>query len=374
MPREDQILDALLNDRSIAEAVVDNRNEAATTVEPPQAETETATIAEKAAENPTEVKVPEQAAETPVSWIEEASKRIGMEFTTEDELKNFFAKAKGYDELETRSSTLNQELEKYKAEANPFANDHIKKLNELIKGGASDQQIKLFNEIDSIGEIKTLSHVEAKKLALRYEHDLTPEQAETMIKSTYKLDEELYDKETVEAEKIRLKIDSQKDFQYLTELQTKASENPALAKEEDYKAKIADYTKQVLPVAKSIQDSLTALKGVNLNGKQGTDAFITDLPVSEETRSKIADLATQYAVTNQIPLDEAGQANIREFAANVALIADWKNMAVHIASKTEERIRAEFHNPSSIQRGPDSPAADGKALREQEILNQVLNS
>lgn len=370
MPENDPILDALLNDRSVAETTPTAENNET----PPVAETPPAAIPEPPAAEAEKAKEPEQAAVTTTNWITEASKSIGMEFQTEEELKSFFNKAKGYDELETRTATLNQDLEKYKAEANPFANDHIKKLNELVKGGASAQQIKLFNEIESIGEIKALSPLDAKKLALRYEHDLTPAQAETMIKSQYKLDPELYDQDTVDAETIRLKVESQKDFKYLDELQTKASANPALVKEEDYKQQIADYTKQVSPVAKAIQESLTALKGVNLNGKTGADAFTTDLPVSEETRSKIADLATQYAITNQIPMDEAGQAHIREFCENVALIADWKNMAVHIASKTEERIRAEFHNPSTIQRGPDKPDSDSKAAKEREVFERVMNS
>ena len=194
-----------------------------------------------------------------------------------------------------------------------------------------------------------------------------------MVNSQYKLDTELYDQDTVDAETIRLKVESGKDFKYLTEMQSKASENPALAKEADYKQQIADYTKQVGPVAKAIQESCTALKGVNLNGKTGADAFTTDLPVSEETRSKIESLVTQYAVTNQIPLDESGRANLNEFAQNVALIADWKNMAVHIASKTEERIRAEFHNPSTIQRGADNPVND-KDVQAKQMLDFVLNS
>lgn len=362
--QNDPVLDAILNNQPLpkseqAPEQLENPVSAAPSAEPAKIETP---------ENP------EQAAPIATNdWITEANKTIGAEFKTVDEAKELFNKAKGYGDLESRLATMSQELESVKAssEVNPFANDYIKKLNELTQGGATADQLKLFNEINSIGEIKTLTPFEAKKLALRYEHDLTPEQAETMINNQYKLDESAFDKDIVEGEKIRLKVESQKDFKYLEDLQAKASENPAQVQQQEQDNLVKEYTAKISPIAKSIQDSFTVIKGVNLNGKQGADAITIDLPVSEESRAQIADLVTQHALMHNIRLDEKGMEHLNEFARNVSLISNWESMAIHIASKTEERIRAEFHNPSGIPRGDDNPA-DDKSVKDQQLLDFVL--
>jgi len=366
---KDDVLDAIMNDRPISQP----SSESAPAPAAETTEQVDATIQPDL--KTTETKEPEQPAAQPGSWISEASKSIGMELKSEDELKDFITKGKSYGDLESRFATQAQELEKFKtsSEVDPFANDTIKKLNELYKGGASSDQIKLFTEINSL-DVKTLSPIEAKTLALQYEHGLSAEDAKTMINSTYKLDTETYDKGIVDAELIRLKVDSQKDSKFLDELQTKAAENPAQAKQEEYKANLEAYTKKVEPIAKSIQESLTAIKGVSLNGKNGAEAVTADLPISDESRARIADLVTQYAVSNNIPLDEQGQKLLNEFAENVAWIDNKQNFAIHIAAKTEERIRAEFHNPSSIDRGQDNPVDDKASLAKQQEAWVLENS
>lgn len=367
----DQVLDAILNDQPLPVKDDDQQqnddqntnNEPAGSVESDQANTDNTNSQDSG-----------QAAASQSNWISEASKSIGIEIKSEDELKDLINKGKSYGDLESRSTTLAQDLERLKSsqEENPFANDHIKKLNDLLKGGASPEQVKLFTEIDSL-DVKNLSPLEAKALALRYEHGLTQEEAENMIKSTYKLSTDDYEKSIVDAELVRLKVDSKKDLQFLEELQTKSAQNPAEVKQAEFQAKIQDYTKSVEPIAKSIQESLTALKGVNLNGKQGQDAIVIDLPVSEESRSKISELVTKFAVQNDIPLNDQGISQLKEFAENVALIENWRSMAVDIASKTEERIRAEFHNPSNINRGQDNPN-DNKATLEKQTEEWVLQN
>lgn len=315
---------------------------------------------------------PGQSADQNRNWISEASKSTGITFQSEDELKDLVNKGKSYGDLESQSTTMTQEIERLKAsqEVDPFANDHIKKLNELYKGGAPLEQIRLYTEISSL-DLKNLSPVELKVMALRYEHNLTKEEAENMINANYKLDEQLFDKTIVDADQIRLKIDSKKDLQFLEELQVQSASNPAEIQQKAQQEQVQKYTDQVTPIAKSIQESLTAIKGVSLNGKQGNDAIVTDLPISEESRSKIADMVTQFAVMNNVPLNAEGEKILKEFANNVAIVENFQNIIVDVASKTEERIRAEFHNPSTIQRGNDNPN-DNKVTQEKQLEEWVL--
>lgn len=367
--QDDAILDAILNNTPLPteEQPANPESGSAAPEEKPAAANPEAAAPEKA-ENP------EAAAANSTDWFSEVNKTIGTEFKTPEELKEIVTKGKGYSDLENQLATANQELATAKAlqEVSPFANDQIKKLNELTMGGATPEQIDLFNKIQPI-DVKALSPEEAKKLALQFDHKLSASEAETMIKSSYKLDESIHDKEIVDAEKIRLKVDAQKDFKYLEDLQVKAAENPANAQKQQTENLVKEYTAKVAPIAKSIQDSLTAIKGVNLNGKEGAEAITIDLPISDESRSKISDLVTQYAVANNIQLNDQGLAHLNEFAQNVALISNWDNMAKHIASKTEERIRTEFHNPSNINRGDDNPADDA-TVREKQIYDFIVNN
>lgn len=370
----DPILDALLNDKPLP-TEEDNKTDAGGNEPAKETVKETVAIAPEADKPTTDTsKEPGQPAAPQGNWISEASKSIGHVFSSEDELKDLINKGKSYGDLESRSTTMTQELERLKTsqEVDPFANDYIKKLNELIKGGAEPEQVKLYTEINSL-DVKALSPIEAKELSLRYEHGLSAEEAKNMINSTYKLDPDVYEKAVVDAETIRLKIDSKRDSEFLEKLQTNAAVNPAETQKADYAAKIQDYAQKVEPIAKSIQESLTAIKGVSLNGKQGEDAIVIDLPISEETRAKLTDVVTQYAVQNNIPLTPEGTQHLKEFAENVALIDNWKSMAIDIASKTEERIRSEFHNPSSIQRGVDNPV-DTKAAADKATEEWVLEN
>lgn len=366
----DDVLDAILNDKPLPTTDDQNTNNDQNDNNEPAGSATTDSA--NTDNNPNPKDEPGQPAATS-NWISEASKSIGVEIKSEDELKDLINKGRSYGDLESRSNTLSQDLERLKSlqEENPFANDHVKKLNELIKSGAPPEQIKLFTEIDSL-DVKQLSPIEAKVLALRYEHGLTQEQAENMVNSTYKISDE-YEKSIVDSEMVRLKIDAKNDFKFLEELQTKASTSPTDAKKAEYEAKIQEYAKSVEPIAKSIQESLTVIKGVNLNGKQGADAITTDLPISEESRSKISELVVSYAVQNDIPLNDQGISQLKEFAENVAIIENWRSMAVDIASKTEERIRAEYHNPSNIDRGQDNPH-DNKATQEKQTEEWVLQN
>lgn len=367
MEKNDPMLDALLNDRPIATeepaaepGVNPAANEPLNTNEPAPSEGQEPQPDAAAANPDTQVPTP-----TAASWITEASKSIGIEFKTEDDLKNYFNKAKSYDDLEGRATTLSQDLEKVKSERPELANDYVRILNEMYAQGRPKEDIKAFEKINSVGELKELPPLETMKLALQLRDGLTPEEADIRLKSLYKLDEAVYDEDTIAESKVNLKIDSKKDGEYLEQFKAKVTENPAKAQQQDFENQIAEYTAKVTPIAKSIQDSLTAIKGVNLNGKTGADAFITDLPLSDESRSKISDLVSDYASRENIPLDERGIQVLREFAENVAWISNKENFAIDIASKAEARVRAEFHNPSTISRGVDASNTDATVAAKQ---------
>ncbi len=367
----DPILDALLNDRPLEQETASEQptSEANQQQENQQTQTETQTPPAPAPPaQPTDA----QTAPQNSNWISEAGKIAGVEFQSEDEVKNFFEKAKNYTDLQSKYDDLNRSYESLKDQPEPFANDKIKKLNEMMKQGRSQDDIAAFEKINSVGELKDLQPLDKVKLALQLRDGLTPEEADIRIKSLYKLDEETYDADIIAENKINLKLNAKKDEEFLESFRVKLEENPAQQQQQDFTKQIAEYTEKVTPIIKSIGEKYTAIKGVNLNGKTGNDAFTLDLPVSEESRNAIKDLATQFAVANNIALDEKGVSTIDEYVKNVLWIQNKESIAIHIASETERRIRAEFDNPSTIDRGQDNPSANAGALAAKQQEDWVL--
>lgn len=377
----DPIADAILNDRPLPQEQApateqQNQPPATEPANPPAPPAEPATDPAQPADPNTAPTAPiDKTAEPKNSnWISEAGKIAGIEFKTEEEVKGFFEKAKGYTDLQSKYDALNQNYESLKAQPDPFANEHIKKVNEMIQQGRSKDDIAAFEKINSVGELKDLQPLEKVKLALQLRDGLTPEEADIRIKSLYKLDEGTYDENIIADNKVALKLAANKDEEFLNSYRVKLSENPVAKQQEDYNKQIAEYTEKVSPIAKSIQEKYTAIKGVNLNGKTGEDAITIDLPISEESRNVIADLATQYAVANNIPLDEKGIKNINEYVENVLWIQNREANIIHIASETERRVRAEFNNPSSIDRGQDNPTDDSALAAKQQEEWVLANS
>lgn len=368
----DPILDALLNDRPLTQetAPVQEPQNQPTNTDPAPAPVAPAEPGNDPAATPA-APIDQQPAPQNSNWISEAGKIAGIEFKTEDEVKGFFDKAKGYSDLQSKYDALNQNYESLKAQPEPFANEHIKKLNEMIQQGRSKDDIAAFEKINSVGELKDLQPLEKVKLALQLRDGLTPEEADVRIKSLYKLDEATFDADIIAENKINLKLDAKKDEEFLDSFRVKITENPASKQQEIQEKQKAEYTEKVIPIAKSIQEKYTAIKGVNLNGKTGEDAVTLDLPVSEESRNYLADLTTKFASDYNIPLTNEGIKQLEEYAESVLWIQNRQSIAIHIASETERRVRAEFDNPSTIDRGPDNPS-DNSALAAKQQEEWVL--
>lgn len=380
MPEEDQILENLLNDRpldgeqvkqpeSVSEENKDsqNSNQAAAPV----------TDADQNKNQQQDQSGNGQSEPSAENWISRASKIAGVEFKSEEEVTSYFERAKNYDDLQSKFNNLSQEHDSLKGQPDPFANDYVKKLNDFYKQGRTTEEIAAFNRINNLGELKDLEPLEAVKLALQLRDGLTPEEAEIKIKTDYKLDEEAYEKDIVDANRITLKLNAKKDLEFLQQFKAELSENKAeKSKEEaekEFQKQIAEYTEKVKPIAKSIQDNFSVIKSVNINGKTGEEAHLIDIPVPEDLQKNLSELAETFAVQHNIPLNEEGLKVLNEYVENVIWIKNRQNIAIHIASETERRVRTEFDNPASISRGQDNPA-DTSAVKAKELEDWVLDN
>lgn len=302
-------------------------------------------------------------------WIQKLTEISGGLITTEDDFKGTIEKVKKFGDLESQNQTLSQELEAAK-NVNPFANDGIKKLNELYASGATPEQITLFNRINQLGDVMALSSRDAIKWQLQQKHNISESEADIMLKTRYKTDDTLYSEDEVSAANIQMKIEGDEAKSYIKGLQvsfdTKAPEAPVTETPEQLQQKADLYELQVTPIVKSIEQELpTYFAKINVNGLQGDKAETIDLPVPDEVKTHIASEVKKYATQYNIDLSKPENVKgLQDYAKNMTKMAMFESWIIDASNKREEKIREEFNNPSTINRGQDNPAATPPNARQ----------
>lgn len=311
----------------------------------------------------------QQAAQTPVNIDEELLKISGGALKSKDDLAALLEKSNSYTEFETRLKTYQDENIALKAQVNTevFATPFMKGLNDLYKAGADPTQIKAYETLNRIN-LEELSPLDVRKLALQSRHGLTPEKAETYLKDEYKLDEETYDEATVATANIKLQIDSKADLDYL---KSQKAESAVLPVSPDAKAQELEqeqhtqHIAKLKPLADNVINSLN-FNGLSINGKQGADGLTADFEISEDSKKGLAARMEGYLASYgaNLTADANGVKQMEDFAKNVLVLGNYQNWIINAASVREKQVRAEYHNPSGINRGTDNPAK-GKTSTEE---------
>ncbi len=310
--------------------------------------------------------VAEQAPETPTFNLdEELQKLTNGEITSKDQLSEILGKTKGLSELEAKLKTFEDENTSLKSQVNtnPFANDQIKKLNELYQKGASENTIEAYLRINKVPNIDDLEPLEARKLALQIKEGLTVQEAEEYVRGTYKLSvEDQDDPEEVAKAKmdaIRLKVDSNSDKEFLKTHKAEVSQAPVDNSAIESQKQAESHQKHVellTPIAKSIVNELS-FKDININGKDGEAAIKMDLEPTPESKAFVQERLLK--VVNEqgvnIPNTEEGKKQLQEVASNILVLQNWKKWLADSTNTREKDVRAEYHNPTKVDRGNDNP-------------------
>jgi hypothetical protein len=299
------------------------------------------------------------------------------EVKTKDDLAVILERAKSATDFENRYKTYEQENAdlKSKVEANPFANDYTKKLNDLYRGGASETQIQAFTMLNKVSNLDELSPMEARSLALQVKHGLSPDEANRYLNKEYGVDVSDPNSKLDPDEAIRLKIDSASDKDFLkthkAEVSTVPVDNSA-QQQELLQQQNEQRIQRIQPIAKNVVNDMvsTGFKGISINGKEGNDAIKIDLPMMDSNKSALQDAVDGYVKNYDIQPNEQGIKAIQDYAKNVAWIQNGERWLIEAASLREKQVRAEYHNPSSgnIPRGINNPET-GKTSQQQKEDN-----
>ena len=291
---------------------------------------------------------------------EKTGGKIDSEDSLQSVLSNFEQKQQELEEL------------RQKAGQDPFANDRVKKLNELYASGASESQIVQFLKLQSI-DVDTVDAVEAKKLRYMHEYGYDEQTALQAVYDDYPLDDE--DLEDSEIGKIKRKLerDTKADREFLKNLRVEVGKtNDVKTKEQELQRQ--QYEQAVDSWLPSAVEGLTGIEKVNTNGKDGDDALYFDFTFDNTFQSQIPELAKRFAMANGLnPSDPASKQAVRNFIKS-AYFANNGEKAIQIAvtdavSKRDEYWLQKYNLPND--RKPDHPGA-GKTDATQQYFSNVI--
>lgn len=341
-----------------------------TTTSQEQTTTNNIPAAEPASGEP--AKTTEQA-QAPFNFDEELVKITKGGIKNSTDLAGLLEKSSQFSDFESRLQALDEENTSLKAKVNtdPFANDLSKKFNDLLKGGAKPEQVDAFLKLNKHDSFESMSAYDAKLLALQVKEGLTEKEAKIYLESSYKLNPDEHDEETIAREQIRLKVDARGDREFLTAHKAQVSKAPASEYEQQQQLlqeKQGQHIEKLAPIAKNALKDIS-FANVNINGKADDKAIFADFTPSEESIKNLLPKVEQFIKNewNNIPANEDGARRISEFAKSILILENHQAWQQHAVNVAEKKVREEYHNPSAIKRGVDNPENAGKSDKDARV-------
>jgi hypothetical protein len=311
-----------------------------------------------------------EQAQPQFNFDDELVKITDGKIKSQTDLAGMLEKYGQLNDFESRLQQLDSENTELKAKVatDPFANDLSKKFNDLLKGGAKPEQVDAFLKLNKHDNFESMSAYDAKLLALQVKEGLTEKEAKVYLESSYKLNPEEHDEDTIAREQIRLKVDARGDREFLTAHKAQVSQAPASEYEQQQQVlqeKQTAHLDKLAPIAKNALQSIS-FANQNINGKADDKAIMADFTPSEESVKSLPDKVAQFIKNewNNIPANEDGAKRISDFAKSILILENHETWRQHAVNVAEKKIREEYHNPSAIQRGKDNTENAGKSDKD----------
>lgn len=320
--------------------------------------------------------VPEQVEPDYNKWLDEQSNGT---FKDVDSFKSALPKLSEYDTLLSQKAELEAKLN-----VKPFQNEFVEKLNDFYKSGASEDQIKNFIKVSSV-DLDQLSPVEVKIAAMvksGYKEDI----ARVIVEQEYPIDS--YDEGSTERIILqeKLRVSSQQDLEVLKQYKADISkiDNPLeklQAEQEEARlqtiAQESQYKSQVSQVVPKIAEVFTGLGEMTIKpAKEGEyDAMKMSFDYSEDFRTKVPDMVSNYFLDTKSPINEASVAEAREYinanylANNIESILQANTR--HVEAATWEKAVNKYENRTGLPPETTNVTVDNTQAEQASFLQRV---
>lgn len=369
-----------VDDKPAEAAMADVTTDTAT--DPPAAMADDLTNQEAPVEQSTEAQPAASPEPTPVvpdynTILDEIS---GGAFKDVESFKSALPKISEYDTLKAAK----EELEA-KVNIKPFANEYVEKLNELIKSGAGEDQIKNFQKISQV-DFDKLSPIDAK-VANMVKDGYSEAIARKIVEQEYPIEdfEEGSDERLILEEKLR--ISSKADFEALqsykaemskVEVDTSAQEL-AETKRLAELAQTEQHKQLVNQAVPKIAETFTGLGELNLSGnvKEGEEPMKLGFDFAPEFKAEIPQMLTNYfldgktEMTNETVAEAYGYIRAEYLNKNIESIA--QSIAKHVESVTWEKAVNKYENRSGLPQQQENVNTDNTQAEYSSFLQKVAN-
>lgn len=320
-----------------------------------------------------EVKPEEQTQQ--IDHVQILSELIG-EQTDVETLKSTYQKGKEYDTVLTQKAELEEKLK-----IDPFANEYVKTVNEMIKAGKSMSEIDNFHKLSKV-DVATLSPIDAKVMVMvkeGYNEDI----ARDIVNAEYPLEdhEEGTPERRILEEKLR--VSSEKDREQLSAWKKEVSHIDTSASEEAERQRLEgiareqDRIKAIKGQAPIIAEKFTGLGERILNGKEGDEAVKLKFDFSPEYKSELPSRLENFFVEANLELNEDNIAQAEKYVRadylekNIDTII--QDVFKHAVSLTEERMVQKYENRSGLPADTTVLPTDNTQQQYANFVTKVAN-
>lgn len=309
---------------------------------------------------------------------------FGDRFQTVEDAKN--ANISGsLDEIETlRQEKTDLESKLAARPKTDFANDEVAIFNEFVRE-TGNRDYAVFNRIHN-ADLANMDSMDALTTQYILEH---PElagkepQVRKYFEKKYNVDPDQVDEEDLAVNKIGMEADGATAKRSLQELKDKLKvpettyETPKpkeLSPEE--KSKLQDGWSGI---GQGIGSQLAKLKVPIKNGKEP----LLDYEISESEQKEIREFVTQYAVENQMELNEDNVRTVSAMVYNTLMVNKIPDIVHSVFEKartmTEEQVHALYENPSPAKNTdtppvPPTPPMTDEEKMQDEIFNAEMDA
>ena len=291
-----------------------------------------------------------------------------------DSFKQALPKIKGYDTLAQEKAELEEKLK-----VDPFANDYVKTLNEMVKGNKSADEIEAFTKISRL-DVDNMSAVDAKVMKM-----VKDGYGEAIARQIVTNDFPIEDYEEGSTERMileeKLRVSSLDDRKALKEWKKDLTtvDNTAQTEAEQNRlngiAAAEAHKKAVVAALPKIAESIKGLGERNLNGKEGDEAVKLNFDYNAEFKAELPQKLASFFLDGKM---EVSEENI-EFAQKY-LRADYleknfdqlsQSIFKHAEALTTERMVNKYENRTGLPVESTNVVTDNTQKEKNDFLMKI---
>lgn len=314
-------------------------------------------------------------AEAPVvDYSKYLSEQTEGFFSDVDSLKAALPKIKEYDTLLSAKTELEEKLK-----VDPFANDYVKTLNEMVKSGKSADEIENFTKISRL-DLDQISAVDAKVMVM-VKAGYSEAIARQIVEDDFPIED--YPEGSSERMKLeeKLRVSSMEDRRILKEYKKDLTtvDNSAQQAAETARlqvvAKTEEHKNQVKQLTPKIAETIVGLGEKNLNGKEGDEAVKLNFDFNAEYKNSLNEKVESFFLDSQMEMTEENVDLAKKYIRADYLERNFDQIAQsiykHAESITTERMVAKYENRTGLPPESTNVVVDTSKQEYADFLNKV---